>query len=180
MSEPSEKTIYSIGHSTHGIEIFLSLLARHGIQLLADVRTVPKSRANPQFNSDSLAEAVRGAGMEYRHFRGLGGWRGSKLPESPNAGWRSPGFRNYADYMMTGEFDTALEELIAAASRAPTAIMCAEVLPWRCHRNLISDALTVRGFRVMHIIGESGFHQHALTPWANVSGTHITYPPQKQ
>ncbi len=174
------KVIYTIGHSTRSLEEFILLLRANGIELLADVRTVPKSRSNPQFNRETLPQSLGEAGIEYAFFHELGGWRRSRLEESPNTGWRSPGFRNYADYMLTEKFQAAVEGLITTIALCRTTIMCAEALPWRCHRNLISDALTVRGFRVMHIIGKTTVNEHSLTSWAVVSGTSLTYPPQAE
>jgi uncharacterized protein (DUF488 family) len=173
------KVIYTIGHSTRSLEQFVDLLIANGIELLADVRTVPKSRSNPQFNRDTLPQSLEKAKIEYAYFPELGGWRRSKLLESPNAGWRSPAFKNYADYMLTEKFEAGIDQLIAAALERVVAIMCAEALPWRCHRNLISDALTVRGFCVTHIMGKTTVHEHSLTSWAKVSGTLITYPPHQ-
>ncbi len=168
--------IYTVGHSTLAIGSFIELLKSQKIELLADVRTIAKSRFNPQFNEDALSRELTDAGIEYEHFAGLGGFRHSRLKESPNTGWRSPNFKNYADYMMTPQFQISLEKLITEAIEKLTAIMCAEALPWRCHRNLISDALTVRGFQVMHIMGNKSIHEHAITAWAHVSGTDIIYP----
>ncbi len=177
MSE-KPKIIYTIGHSTLSLESFISRLKAHGVELLADVRTVPRSRFNPQFNRDTLPGALAGAGIGYEHFPGLGGLRHSKLKDSPNAGWHSTAFRNYADYMMTPDFEVGLNLLIAAAIERRTAIMCAEAVPWRCHRNLIADALTVRGFQIEHIMDDRTPHRHVITPWAHVSGTEITYRAQ--
>jgi uncharacterized protein (DUF488 family) len=175
------KVVYTVGHSTRSLEEFIFLLQANGIELLADVRTVPKSRSNPQFNRETLLQRLSEAGIEYAYFHELGGWRRSKLEESPNAGWRSPGFKNYADYMLTEKFQAAIDEFITTIAMVRrAALMCAEALPWRCHRNLISDALTVRGFRVMHIIGKTTVNEHALTSWAVVSGTSLTYPPQAE
>ena len=178
MKPAPTNVIYTIGHSTLGIEEFIHLLTLNEIKFLADVRTVPKSRSNPQYNRDVLPEALSEAEIDYRHFPALGGWRQPKLEESPNTGWRSTSFTYYADYMMTEKFEAGLTELISLSRDRIVAIMCAEVLPWRCHRTLISDALTIRGFHVMHIMGEKSVHEHTLTPWAHVSGTDITYPPQ--
>lgn len=177
MSEQS-RIIYTIGHSTLSLESFISRLKAHGVELLADVRTVPRSRFNPQFNRDTLPRDLAKAGIGYEHFSGLGGLRHSKLKDSPNAGWHSKAFRNYADYMMTPDFEVGLNLLIAAAIERRTAIMCAEAVPWRCHRNLIADALTVRGFQVEHIMDDRTTHVHVVTPWAFISGTEITYPAQ--
>ncbi len=171
------QTVYTIGHSTRSLEEFILLLQANGIELLADVRTVPKSRSNPQFNRETLPQSLDEAGIEYAYFHELGGWRPSILKESPNTGWRSSGFKNYADYMLTEKFQATIEGLITIARERRTVVMCAEALPWRCHRNLISDALTVRGFRVMHIMGKTTVTEHSLTSWAVVSGTLITYPP---
>jgi uncharacterized protein (DUF488 family) len=171
------KVIYTIGHSTRNLEEFITLLQANSVKLLADVRTVPKSRSNPQFNRDTLPQSLEEAQMEYDYFPELGGWRRSILKESPNAGWRSPGFKNYADYMLTEKFEAGIDRLIATALERRTVIMCAEILPWQCHRNLISDALTVRGFCVNHIMGQTSVNEHSLTSWAVVSGTSLTYPP---
>jgi uncharacterized protein (DUF488 family) len=168
-------TIYTIGHSTLSAEDFVRLLQAHGVKQLVDVRTVPRSRRNPQFNQDVLPETLRAAGIEYIAMPGLGGWRKAR-PDSPNTAWRNESFRGYADYMLTPEFAVHLEDLIALARRAPTAIMCAEAVPQRCHRSLIADALLARGVEVMHIRGLSGAEPHQLTPWAKVEGTTVTYP----
>jgi uncharacterized protein (DUF488 family) len=143
-------TIWTIGHSTRPIEELLGLLCAHEIGLLVDVRTVPRSRYNPQFNRDTLAHSLHGAGLQYRHLPELGGLRKPRK-DSVNQGWRNDSFRGYADYMQTNEFREALEELIAESGLQLTAIMCAEALPWRCHRSLIADMLTIRGRAVRHI-----------------------------
>jgi uncharacterized protein (DUF488 family) len=173
------KVIYTVGHSTRSLEEFIGLLQANRVKLLADVRTVPRSRSNPQFNRDTLPQSLEEAEIEYAYYPELGGWRRSKLEPSPNAGWRSPAFKNYADYMLTEKFEAGIQRLIARALESLTAIMCAEVLPWRCHRNLISDVLTVRRFGVKHIMGETSVHEHTLTSWAVVSGASVTYPPPK-
>jgi uncharacterized protein (DUF488 family) len=178
MTPPATNIIYTIGHSTLSIEELVHLLTLNRIEFLADVRTVPKSRSNPQFNRDVLPAVLSKAAIGYRHFPALGGWRQSKLEQSPNMGWDSTSFRNYADYMMTEKFEAGLAELIDLSHHMIVVIMCAEVLPWRCHRTLISDALTIRGFHVMHIMGQKSVHEHTITPWAHVSGTAVTYPPQ--
>ena len=169
-------TVYTVGHSTLPIERFLAVLRAHGIERLADVRTVPRSRRNPQFNSDALAESLRAAGIEYVPLRELGGLRKPRA-DSPNAGWRNDGFRGYADYMQTPEFARGLESLLKLGRERRTAIMCAEAVPWRCHRSLVADALAVRGVPVVDILGETERREHALTPFARVHGTTITYPP---
>ena len=168
-------TLYTVGHSTHAIDEFLVMLQAYSIEVLVDVRTVPKSRHNPQFMQERLRESLGRAGLEYRHMKSLGGLRRAAA-ESPNAGWRNASFRGYADYMRTPEFARGLEELIAIAPSVRTAIMCAEAVPWRCHRSLIGDALLVRGIRVVDIMSETQSKPHELTTFARVNGTEITYP----
>lgn len=155
----------------------MALLHGHEVTRLVDVRTVPRSRHNPQFNGDALAESLSAEGIGHQHISGLGGFRRT-TPDSPNTGWRNLSFRGYADYMGTEEFERSLAALIDVASRERTAIMCAEAVPWRCHRSLIADALIVRGWRVEEIIDETRSRAHTLTPFARVSGTRITYPPE--
>jgi uncharacterized protein (DUF488 family) len=167
--------VFTIGHSTRSIEDFLELLRVHGVTCLLDVRTVPRSRHNPQFNRDTLPESLRQAGIAYRHMPELGGLRHARA-DSPNMGWRNSSFRGYADYMQTTEFEAGIERLIATATRERSAIMCAEALPWRCHRSLIADALVVREIPVKHIMSATRANLHVLTPFANVHGTHLTYP----
>jgi uncharacterized protein (DUF488 family) len=151
------------------------MLEAHGIRLLVDVRTIPKSRRNPQFNRETLAASLRAAGIEYHHLPGLGGLRHARK-DSPNAAWRNASFRGYADYMQTPEFAENLARLIDLASDAPTAIMCAEAVPWRCHRSLIADALTARGIPVTEILSASKSQPHSITPFARVEGEQVTYP----
>jgi uncharacterized protein (DUF488 family) len=172
-----DTAILTIGHSTRPIEAFLHLLEAHGVRHLVDVRTIPRSRYNPQFNDDALAAALHRAGIAYTNMKALGGLRHSR-PDSHNTGWRNLSFRGYADYMQTPEFAGALDALIQLASAEPAAIMCAEAVPWRCHRSLIADALTVRGCAVAHIMGEGPPQPHSLTSFAKVRGTRITYPPE--
>jgi uncharacterized protein (DUF488 family) len=172
----SSAAVYTVGHSTLPIERFLAVLRAHGIERLADVRTVPRSRRNPQFNADALALSLRDAGIEYVPLRELGGLRKPRA-DSPNSGWRNDSFRGYADYMQTPEFARGLERLLDLGSERRTAIMCAEAVPWRCHRSLVADALAIRGVRVVEILGEQERREHALTPFARVHGTTITYPP---
>lgn len=180
MKEPKLKpAIYTLGHSTRAIEEFVGLLEEFSIRVLADVRTVPKSRHNPQFAGDALRVSLRKHGITYRHFPGLGGLR-KATGTRRNAGWRNESFRGYADHMQSEEFLGALEKLVAIAKRKPTVIVCAEAVPWRCHRNLVADALAVRGFRVEHIMGMGASYLHRLTPFAKVRGTKITYPPEAQ
>jgi uncharacterized protein (DUF488 family) len=169
-------TMFTVGHSTLPIERFLALLAAYGIEQLADVRTVPRSRRNPQFNADALRESLAAAGISYVPLRELGGLRKPRA-DSPNSGWRNESFRGYADYMQTEEFGNGLERLLELAAERRTAIMCAEAVPWRCHRSLVADALAVRGIGVVEILSETSYRDHALTPFARVSGTTVTYPP---
>ncbi|HEU4758903.1 MAG TPA: DUF488 domain-containing protein [Dehalococcoidia bacterium] len=177
MSEDEGADIYTIGHSTRSLEELVEALRSHGVQMLVDIRSVPRSRHVPQFNQDVLAEALPAAGIEYGHMPALGGWRKGSLPDSPNAGWRSPGFRAYADHMLSDEFADALERLTALARQRPIAYMCAEATPYRCHRSLVSDALTARGLRVRHIMGPGTSQAHRLTSFARMEGGRVTYPP---
>lgn len=169
-------TIYSIGHSTRSVDEFIGILKHYGIDELADVRTMPRSRTNPQFNKEELERIIPEAGIIYTHIKELGGLR-KPLKDSTNTAWRNAAFRGYADYMQTPEFTDALSRLIEIASQKTTAFMCAETLPWRCHRSLISDALIVRGFEVIEIFNEKKSQKHKLTPFAVVEGERITYPP---
>lgn len=170
---------YTIGHSTRSLDELVSLLREHGVTLLADVRTAPGSRRMPHFSRSSLAAALPGLGVEYVHLPELGGLRRPR-PDSPNTGWRNESFRGYADHMATAEFRLGLERLIALGRDRPVAIMCAEAVPWRCHRSLIADALLVRGIGVTHVIGSGRSQAHALTPFASVEGDRITYPAPAQ
>ncbi len=167
--------VLTVGHSTRTIGEFIQLLQAHGATLLADVRTIPKSRHNPHFNKTSLPASLRKAGIKYVHLPGLGGLRHAK-PDSPNAGWRNASFRGYADYMQTAEFAESIDRLIELANEERIAIMCAEAVPWRCHRSLIGDALTIRGLRVEDIMIPTRRQLHNLTPFANVRKGVLTYP----
>ena len=167
--------VMTIGHSTRMLDEFIGLLQAHAVSLVADVRTIPRSRHNPQFNKTSLPEELKKAGLGYIHLPGLGGLRHAKLT-SLNVGWRNASFRGYADYMQTPEFETSLEELIQLAKQKQIAIMCAEAVPWRCHRSLIADALLVRRIRTEDIMSPTRRQVHMLTPFAKVQGTTITYP----
>lgn len=167
--------IFTVGHSTRTIEAFIAVLRAYGITQLIDVRAFPRSRQNPQFNSDALSFALQNAGIQYMHLPELGGRRRARA-DSVNTGWRNASFRGFADYMQTPEFAAGLKRLIEAAEIKPTAIMCAEAVPWRCHRSLIADALTVGGFRVEEIMSETRSQPHKLTPFAKVRGRKITYP----
>ena len=169
-------TIFTIGHSTRPIGEFIELLLTQGIKLLADVRTAPRSRHNPQFNSEALAATLGSQGIDYVHMPALGGLRHAKK-DSLNRGWENASFRGFADYMQTAEFEAGLDDLIARAKERTTVILCAEAVPWRCHRSLIADALLVRGVTVMDIMGKNNLREHSLTPWAKVDdGKRVTYP----
>ena len=167
--------VLTIGHSTRALEEFIGLLQAHGATRVVDVRTVPRSRHNPQFNKDSLPGSLKKAGLGYIHMPGLGGLRHAKH-DSLNVGWLNASFRGYADYMQTPEFQQSLEELIRLANQDGIALMCAEAVPWRCHRSLIADALLVRGIRTEDIMSPTRCQVHTLTPFAKVRGTTITYP----
>ena len=177
MSYRAKHTVsaFTIGHSTRSIEEFIELLQSNGVKQLLDIRTIPKSRRNPQFHTDALAASLAQAGIGYMHMKALGGLRHAR-PDSSNSGWRNASFRGYADYMQTPEFEAALERAIHLAAQMPTAFMCAEAVPWRCHRSLLADALLVRGMDVLEIVGSASPKPHKLTPFAHVDGTHITYP----
>jgi len=168
-------TIFTIGHSTRSIEDFIELLRSNGVTQLIDIRTIPKSRHNPQFDSDALAASLRAARIRYVHLKSLGGLRHAKA-DSVNLGWRNASFRGYADYMQTDEFAAALDRVIKLAEDRPTALMCAEAVPWRCHRSLVADAHTVRKIRVLEILSSAAPKEHTLTPFARVRGTRIAYP----
>jgi len=168
-------TIFTVGHSTRTMEQFLRLLQSHGILALADVRKYPGSRRLPWFGATVMAKELAKAGLKYLPFPELGGRR-QPTGDATNAAWRDAGFRGYADYMQTEAFAAALERLMDAARQTPLAMMCAEAVPWRCHRSLIADALLVRGWRVMDIFSESKATPHNLTPFAKVEGRRITYP----
>lgn len=170
--------VFTVGHSTLPIAQFLSLLCAYGIETLVDVRTVPKSRHNPQFNSDSLAASLAAAGITYVSMQGLGGLRRPRK-DSPNAGWRNESFRGYADYMQTAPFQAALQELIALSRKKRTAIMCAEAVPWRCHRSLVADALNAHDVAAVEILSETNARLHKLTSFARVQGDSVTYPPEQ-
>jgi uncharacterized protein (DUF488 family) len=167
--------VYTIGHSTHSIDDFVRMLRAHGVKRLIDVRTIPKSRHNPQFNGDVLAASLRNRRINYRHMKSLGGLRRARA-DSPNTGWRNASFRGFADYMQTAECDEAVGELIDLAAEKTSAIMCAEAVPWRCHRSLIADALAARGVAAYHIMSATNAKWHELTPMARVKGKRVTYP----
>ncbi len=167
--------VYTIGHSTRKAQEFADILKTFAVERLADIRTVPRSRKNPQFDQDELRRFLAAHGIDYLHLKALGGLRHARK-DSLNTGWENASFRGYADYMQTIEFALAIEELIAPAREKPTAIMCAEAVPWRCHRSLVADALLIRGVEVQDIMSRTSAKPHRLTPWAVVDGLKIRYP----
>ena len=169
-------TIWTVGHSNREIGAFVGLLEPRAISIIADVRRFPGSRRHPQFGPEALPASLASAGIGYRHFAGLGGRRGRPAPGSPNTGWRVDSFNAYADYMATDAFRDDLEALAALAEGGRVAIMCSEALPWRCHRRLIADALIVRGWSVLDIIGPGAPREHSLTPFARVVEGRLSYP----
>ena len=176
MTGPDEFVVLTVGHSTRPIDEFIDLLKANDVTLVVDIRTIPRSRHNPQFNKDVLPISLAEAGIEYTHCAGLGGLRHT-LSDSPNTGWRNASFRGFADYMQSEEFQDQVEDLVALARHARAVLMCAEAVPWRCHRSLVSDALLVRGVRVFDIMGKDNLREHALTGFARIHGKKITYPP---
>ena len=170
--------IFTVGHSTLPIESFIALLHAYDIECVSDIRTVPRSRHNPQFNADALSQALESEVIDYKPLPALGGLRHPRKA-SPNTGWRNKGFRGFADYMQTAEFEDGLRSVIALGGSRRTAIMCAEAVPWRCHRSLVADALVVRGIPIIEILSENSYQPHKLTPFASVQGTTITYPPEQ-
>ncbi len=172
---PETCRILTVGHSTRPIDEFLALLTAHDVTLLVDVRTVPRSRRNPQFNTDALPGHLATANIGYTHAHGLGGFRRTSA-DSPNTGWRNLSFRGYADYMQSAEFATELERLIGIGQQNRVALMCAEAVPWRCHRSLIADALLVHGIAACEIVSPKRLAPHKLTPFARVRDGEITYP----
>ena len=177
--QPSTPTpnpcLLTIGHSNRPLAEFLDILRAHAVELLIDVRTIPRSRHNPQFNSDALPAPLAEAGIAYAHMPGLGGLRHPRKG-SRNTGWRNTSFRGYADYMQTEEFQENLSRLLRIAEGKRAVIMCAEAVPWRCHRSLIADALTARGIPVHHIMSATKADPHKLTSFARLEGTRIAYP----
>jgi uncharacterized protein (DUF488 family) len=167
--------IYTIGHSTRAIDEFIGLLSAHGVQQLADVRTIPKSRRHPQFAKEALSVSLPAAGIAYRHVAELGGLRKPRA-DSTNTAWRHDGFRGYADYMETPDFERAVDRLIAWAGAAPTAVMCAEAVWWQCHRRLLADALLARAIEVRHIMTPASAPPHELTGFARIEGARVRYP----
>jgi uncharacterized protein (DUF488 family) len=171
--------IYTVGHSTRTLDELVAILRAYGIERLVDVRTIPRSRHNPQFNRETLSKALHNRRLSYRHMKSLGGLRHARV-DSINTGWRNASFRGFADYMQTPSFAEALEELLILAADRPIAIMCAEAVPWRCHRSLIADALTARGYRVQDILSITNAKPHRLTPMAKVHHQQVTYPAESQ
>lgn len=165
----------TIGHSTRPIDTFVEILQKYEITHLVDIRTIPYSRYNPQYGKEQLALSLEKNQIKYSHNPGLGGLRHT-TKESQNVGWKNASFRGFADYMQTLEFASSLSELIKLCNKEIVVIMCAEAVPWRCHRSLISDAVLIRGFKVIHIVSLTNSKIHSLTPWARVDGTNITYP----
>lgn len=169
------ETIYTVGHSTHPIDEFIELLKAHGVKKLIDVRTIAKSRHNPQFGQEKLAASVRECTITYRRMESLGGLRHTRK-DSPNGAWRNKSFRGYADYMQTAEFAAAVDKLVEHGKHSDAVIMCAEAVPWRCHRSMIGDALVVRGVEVLDIMSKTSAKPHTLTSFAKVDGTLVSYP----
>jgi len=167
--------VFTIGHSTRTMAEFIKVLKAHRVQRVVDVRTNPRSRHNPQFGRGRLAAALHDTRIHYRHLPGLGGWRHAE-GNSTNTAWRNASFRGYADYMQTPEFADSLDRCIALARHERVVLMCAEAVPWRCHRSLIADALLARGIEVREIASVVRTRAHTLTPWAMVKGTQVSYP----
>ena len=170
--------VLAIGHSTRLLEGFVELLRSCDVRTLADIRTIPRSRRNPQFAQEALARSLAASGIRYVHLARLGGLRHARK-DSPNGGWRNASFRAYADHMQTGEFEEGLVELRALAREGPVAVMCAEAVPWRCHRSLLADALYARGVVVEHIVGNGRTRPHRLTLFAVRHGRRVSYPPDR-
>jgi uncharacterized protein (DUF488 family) len=166
--------IYTIGHSTRSLDAFLDLLKAHGVRQVADVRTVPRSKRHPHFAAEALARSLAESAIVYRHFPELGGLRKPRKDSTNNA-WRVEGFRGYADYMETPAFEYALDELLRFAT-VPTAVMCAEAVWWRCHRQLIADALVAGGISVRHITSAAAAAAHEMTDFARLTGGRVRYP----
>ena len=170
------EVIFSIGHSTRPLDQFVALLRAHGIHTLVDIRSMPRSRRNPQYDQVALQQAIEADGLVYKHLPALGGHRRAR-EDSPNKGWLNPAFQGYADYMQTGAFGQGLCELLESnQAEGPLALMCAEAVPWRCHRSMVADALVVRGTSVLHILGVDRDHMHKLNPQARIEGAALSYP----
>ena len=166
--------VYTLGHSTLPLEDFLALLRAHGIAAIADVRRFPASRRHPHFSREALAAALARAGVAYTWLHGLGGRRAGQAG-SPHVAWRNPSFRAYADHMETAEFADGLSRLLALGSAGAIAVMCAEAVPWRCHRQLIADALLARGIEVRHVLSTVPPEAHRLTAFARLEGERVVY-----
>jgi uncharacterized protein (DUF488 family) len=171
-----EQSIWTVGHSTKMIPEFLELLLAAEIELLADVRRFPASRRHPQFNREALAASLADVGIAYQHFSGLGGRRSARLPDSPNNAWRVESFNAYADHSQSAEFQADFERLASLAVSQRTAIMCAEALPFQCHRRIIADVLVARGWQVKHLLSPKRIEDHTLTEFARAVGQQVTYP----
>lgn len=168
-------TIYTIGHSTHSLDELATVLRKYGVKQLVDIRTVPRSRTNPQFNADVMGDSLAPYGIGYLPMRALGGLRKPR-PDSPNGAWENASFRGYADYMQSPAFAKAIERLEELARQKTSAIMCAEAVPWRCHRSLVGDALVARGTKVLHVMSATKVITHEITRFAHVDGVNVTYP----
>ena len=179
MNPTTPLIVMTIGHSTHPAREFIHLLKAHRVQRLVDVRTVPRSRHNPQFNRSELSPALHSARLHYRYMPGLGGFRHARR-DSLNTGWHNASFRGFADYMQTSEFRDNLDDLINLAKAERVAIMCAEAVPWRCHRSLIADALLAREIEVLEITSATRTKAHTLTPWGKITGVQVTYPAEHE
>jgi uncharacterized protein (DUF488 family) len=175
---PVDRILWTIGHSSHIAEVFVELLRAADIQIIADIRRFPMSRRHPQFNADALTATLQAAGIDYLHFAALGGRRGERRDDSPNTAWRVEAFNAYADHAQSDEFLAALTDLIALAENRRTAVMCAEALPWQCHRRVLADFLIARGWTVRDIFPDGKIKPHPLTEFAKVSGEAVTYPGQ--
>jgi uncharacterized protein (DUF488 family) len=171
--------VYTIGHSTRAADELSALLREHEIKLLADIRRYPGSKRYPHFASEAMARWLPEHGIAYMHMPELGGRR-KPLPDSRNTAWRNEQFRAYADYMATDEFRDAIDALLSLAEKQRVSIMCAEAVPWRCHRNLVADDLTRRGIEVIHVIGAGSVKQHIMNPLAQIEGDHLVYPGEQQ
>jgi uncharacterized protein (DUF488 family) len=171
----AEPCVLTIGHSTRSWKDFLDLLRAHRVKRVIDIRSIPRSRHNPQFNRETLSSKLRAARIGYVHLQKLGGLRHARR-DSPNMGWRNASFRGFADYMQTSEFEAGLHRLLKLARQKRSTIMCAEAVPWRCHRSLIADALTVRGVCVEHILSGKRLQVHSINSFARVRGSRILYP----
>lgn len=173
------RILYTIGHSTRAIRELVEVLRTHGVEQVVDVRTIPRSRHNPQFDRPALSRSLHAAKIGYRHIKALGGLRHAR-PDSINIGWRNTSFRGFADYMQSRDFAGGLARLEQLATRRPTVIMCAEALPWRCHRSLIADALTVARWRVLHILNRRPARLHRRTPFLKVRSSRLLYPAPRE